>query len=64
MKNIMFENEMEEYLIYNGYNIEDEGGCLDSTLVIEEAIKIGYKNYLLSNEDNGKYHDTYIFILE
>lgn len=64
LKNIMLEYDMEEYLLNNGYDVEDEEGCIDSSRIIEEALGLGYNSYLLENEIEGKYRDTYVFITE
>lgn len=44
MKRFMTENEMETYLEKQGYNIKtnDEENVIDSTLVSEFAVQLGY----------------------
>lgn len=64
LKNVMLERDMEEYLLKNDYDVVDEEGCINSSNVIEEALFLGYNSYLLENETYGKYHDTYVFIIE
>lgn len=58
LKDKMLESEMEQYLLANGFDIQDE--VIDSTKVVEEAIKLGYDSYLL--EGNGDLCSTLIFI--
>lgn len=52
LKDHMIEDEMEKYLIENNYEIFDSEGCIDSTLVIENAILLGYDSIL---EDDKEY---------
>lgn len=47
----MIEEEMEKYLIENGYDIFDSEGCIDSTLVIETAISLGYDSVLEDDKE-------------
>jgi len=61
VKKIMLEDEMEQYCIDNELEIfEGEERLLDSTLVIEHAINLGYESYLLDGE--GDFDQTLVFI--
>jgi len=46
LKSFMNENEMEKYLLNNKYNIFDMDINIDSTMVIENAIDLGYRSKL------------------
>lgn len=61
LKNVMLEEEMEFYLKGNGYKVENEEG-IDSILVVEEAINLGYNSYSL--DGIGKLAETLVFIKE
>lgn len=50
LKNIITEDEMEKYLISEGYNIFDSEKCVDSVLVAEYAIDLGYKVEFAEND--------------
>jgi len=51
-RNFMTEEEMENYLIGNGYEIfVGDEKLLDSTLVIEHAIELGYESKLNRNDE-------------
>ena len=61
-KNVMFEKEMESYLLNNGYDVADKNGVIDSSKVVDEAIGLGFNSYLLDGD--GEFNQTLIFILE
>lgn len=50
LKNIMTEDEMEQYLISEGYNIFDLERCIDSVLLSEYAIDLGYEIQFAEND--------------
>lgn len=61
LKTQMTEDEMEIYLLKNGFDL-GEGVCepgkehlylIDSTLVVEHAIDLGYQVSMLSSEVNS-----------
>ncbi len=61
LKNVMLEGDMEQYLIDNSYNIfENKENLLDSTLVVEHAIDLGYESYMIYG--SGSFDETLIFI--
>ena len=60
LKEKMLEAEMVKYLKENAYFVEDEDGCVDSTLVVDYAIDLGYESYSL--EGLGELDQTLIFI--
>lgn len=51
LNDYMTELEMEQYLTEYGYAIFDSEGCIDSTLVIETAISLGYESILEDDEE-------------
>ncbi len=51
LKDYMTETEMEQYLTENGYDIFDDEGCIDSTLVIETAILLGFDSILEDDKE-------------
>ena len=53
---VLTENEMELALINMGYDIEDDDGCTDSTIVFDVAAEMGYIAKMQPDE-------TYIFTL-
>ena len=53
---VLTENEMELALINMGYDIEDDDGCTDSTIVFDVAAEMGYVAKMQPDE-------TYIFTL-
>lgn len=48
MKEIIKENEMEKMLQTRGFQILDSEGCVDSTLVAEYAVSLGFESSLNS----------------
>lgn len=48
MNEIIKENEMEKMLQAKGFQILDSGGCIDSTLVVEYAVSLGFESSLNS----------------
>lgn len=60
-KELMTEEEMEQYQIQAGYNPLDNEGTIDSTSVFDNAIDyLDYTPYRLGGD--GKLDDTYIFV--
>lgn len=61
LKEIMLEEEMEQYCYDNDLKIlVGEERLLDSGLVVEHAINLGYESYML--DGMGKLRETLIFI--
>jgi hypothetical protein len=56
LKDYMTEEDMEHYLLKNNYEVSDDEGCIDSTLVIETAILLGFESVL---EDDKEYLEFY-----
>lgn len=48
MKEIIKENEMEKMLHARGFQILDSEGCVDSTLVVDYAVSLGFESSLNS----------------
>lgn len=48
MKEIIQENEMEKMLQARGFQILDSEGCVDSTLVVDYAVSLGFESSLSS----------------
>ncbi|MBG9587633.1 hypothetical protein [Cytobacillus firmus] len=48
MKEIIKENEMEKMLQARGFQILDSEGCINSTLVVEYAVSLGFESSLNS----------------
>lgn len=51
----MTEIEMEKYLIANKYDVFSEEGFIDSCLVIDAAVSLGYVTNLPDNEEYVKF---------
>lgn len=48
MKEIIKENEMEKMLKARGFQILDSEGCIDSTLVVDYAVRLGFESSINS----------------